>query len=99
MTERLRRSIHISNYFQTLEILEKKLSDKNEPKSAVLPSLPDFHIIGRARLGVLRAPLPFDVLTYSSGQSVAVGIRVNPQYADSHAPGKLRARGFRDQSN
>ena len=32
VTERLLRVlIHISNYFQTLEIMEKKLSDKNEP--------------------------------------------------------------------
>ena len=30
MTERLRISIHMSNYFQTLEFLEKPLSDKNE---------------------------------------------------------------------
>ena len=30
--ERLRISIHISNYFQTLEIMEKTLSDKNEPQ-------------------------------------------------------------------
>ena len=30
VTERLRRLIHSSNYFQTLEFLEKTLSDKNE---------------------------------------------------------------------
>ena len=33
MTERLRISINISKYFQTLEFLEKKLSDKNEPNT------------------------------------------------------------------
>ena len=32
MTERLCVLIHISNYFQTLAIMEKALSDKNEPK-------------------------------------------------------------------
>ena len=32
MTERLRILIHISNYFQTVDIMEKTLSDKNEPK-------------------------------------------------------------------
>ena len=31
VTERLRVLIHISNYSQTLEILETTLSDKNEP--------------------------------------------------------------------
>ena len=31
VTERLRMLIHISNYIQTLEIMEKTLSDKNEP--------------------------------------------------------------------
>ena len=31
MTERLRILINISNYFQTLVIMEKTLSDKNEP--------------------------------------------------------------------
>ena len=31
MTERLRILIRISNNFQTLEIMEKILSDKNEP--------------------------------------------------------------------
>ena len=35
MTERLRISINISNYFQTLQILEKTLSDKNEPNLTV----------------------------------------------------------------
>ena len=35
MTECLRISIHTSNYFQTLEIWEKTLSDKNEPYTAV----------------------------------------------------------------
>ena len=33
--ERLRISIHISKYFQTLEIMEKTLSDKNEPNSVL----------------------------------------------------------------
>ena len=33
MTERLRILIHISNYFQTLEIPGKMLSDKNEPNT------------------------------------------------------------------
>ena len=33
VTERLRILIHISNYIQTLEIMEKALSDKNEPDS------------------------------------------------------------------
>ena len=33
VTERLRVLIHNSNYFQTLEIMEKMLSDKNEPKT------------------------------------------------------------------
>ena len=32
VTERLRMLIHISNYFQTLEIMEKTFSNKNEPK-------------------------------------------------------------------
>ena len=45
MTERLRMLIHISNYFQTLEIMEKTLSDKNEPynkaKSALSPLCPE----------------------------------------------------------
>ena len=36
MTERLRILIHISNYFETLEILEKKLSDMNEPNTLLL---------------------------------------------------------------
>ena len=36
MTERLRILIYISNVFQTLEFLEKTLSDKNEPKSGNL---------------------------------------------------------------
>ena len=31
MTERLRILIHTSKYFQTLEIMQKTLSDKNEP--------------------------------------------------------------------
>ena len=31
VTERLRILIHISIYFQTLEIMEETLSDKNEP--------------------------------------------------------------------
>ena len=31
MTELLRILMHISNSFQTLEIMEKTLSDKNEP--------------------------------------------------------------------
>ena len=31
VTERLRILIHVSDYFQTLEIMEKTLSDKNEP--------------------------------------------------------------------
>ena len=34
MTERLRILIQTPDYFQTLEIMEKTLSDKNEPKPA-----------------------------------------------------------------
>ena len=33
VTERLRILIHISNYYQTLEIMGKTLSEKNEPKN------------------------------------------------------------------
>ena len=40
LTERLRIFIHVSNYFQTLEILEKTLSDKNEPNTKQTNSSP-----------------------------------------------------------
>ena len=34
VTERLHILIHISNYFQTLEVMEKTLADKNEPNTS-----------------------------------------------------------------
>ena len=48
MTECLRILIHISNYFQTLENIEKTLSDKNEPKN-LTKNLAKKHFVPKCR--------------------------------------------------
>ena len=63
MTERLRTLIHyISKYFQTLEFMEKTLSDKNEPPPCIdtcLQLFLNFGNYGQKTLSDKNEPPPY----------------------------------------
>ena len=79
MTERLRISIHISNYFQTLEFLEKTLSDKNEPLGVWAVKNISHPII---RLGSHSFIAPFYILVFAPNICLAATMykQIRAQY-------------------